>query len=70
MQQCSFVFEIIAKMAKKEKEIVVSYKFYKQLTDALTKLDALEAMGVNNWKGYEEAMVIYEEMLETAKELN
>lgn len=39
----------------------ISLKRYKELLDAEAMLDALKAAGVDNWGGYEDAMVLLEE---------
>ena len=41
--------------------INISPEEYQRLTEADNKLDALEAAGVNNWEGYDEAMDILSE---------
>jgi len=41
--------------------IEVSKRRYQELLDAEARLDALEAGGVDNWEGYDEAMRILEE---------
>lgn len=37
---------------------------YEKMIDQLLWLDALEAAGVDNWEGYDEAQLIYKEWQE------
>jgi hypothetical protein len=41
--------------------ITVSEEEYTEMLDRLMWLDALEAAGVDNWDGWEEAQEIYQE---------
>ena len=50
------------------KTISITLEEYESLSDSKLKLDALEAMGVDNWEGYRDAMAYYREMIEVAKE--
>lgn len=44
-----------------EESIIVSKKEYKELLRSEQKLNALEAAGVDNWQGYDDAMDILRE---------
>ena len=44
-----------------ETKVSISLEEYSKLLDRDQKLCALEAAGVDNWEGYEEAMNILEE---------
>ena len=45
-----------------EETITISIKEYNSLQEDSQKLMALEAAGVDNWQGYDDAMVILDEM--------
>lgn len=46
-----------------EQQVTISHVKYRQLLKAQAKLDCLEAAGVDNWCGYEDAMEYYSEMV-------
>lgn len=52
-----------------EKFPPVSIEEYNQLVDDSLMLEALMRVGVNNWEGYEEALLIYDELVETEEEI-
>lgn len=42
--------------------VTISQEEYEELLERSMWLDALEAAGVDNWEGYDEAREIYQEM--------
>ena len=57
---------------EKSKTVEIPEYRYKDLLHAEMMLSCLESAGVDNWEGYEEAMTVYDEMMnkedENAKE--
>lgn len=47
-----------------EEQVTISKAEYHRLLKAKENLDALEAAGVENWWGYEDAMGHYPEMID------
>ena len=45
-------------------DIFMTQEEYEKVLDRLTWLDALEAAGVDNWQGFDEAREIYREWME------
>ena len=46
-----------------EEQVTISKAEYRELLNIQARLDCLEASGVDNWCGYDEAMEYYEEMI-------
>ena len=44
--------------------ITISEEEYNKMLDRIMWLDALEAAGVDNWQGFDEAREIYKEWME------
>jgi hypothetical protein len=64
--QTTDIFEglaaFLSKNAPKEEEMVtISKAEYESLLDDRNKLECLDAMGVDNWQGYDDAMQMYRE---------
>lgn len=49
---------------EKTKAVTLTQEEYAKLFDRVMWLDALEAAGVDNWEGFDEAREIYKEWME------
>ena len=48
-------------MSKKKEMVTISKEEYESLLDSELQLSCLEACGVDNWEGYDDAMEMYNE---------
>lgn len=51
---------------KQDETITIPMADYQSMVDRLEWLDCLEAAGVDNWQGYDEAQRMYQEIREAA----